>query len=181
MKQLLLILLFTTTANAQFIKEDYTQISGYIDPTFTDAGFQSGLEIQKIMHWGYASAAYSTYHGFDVGYSDLIGTLGLNFNLFNYKPVRYYSGFRLGFIRRNSPIYGSSSYPMVGGVIGFDFCVSKPSAEVKLHFGIRLWTDYREDQKNEFYGDSDGYERGLITNNPLLQENGAGVISISFN
>ncbi len=170
-----LLLVISSIANAQFIDKDYTQVSMFIDPTVTYYGFQIGGEIQKIMHWGYASVAASTYYGFKVAYTDLIGTLGINFNLFNNDIIRYYSGARLGIIWRET-----SPFPMVGGAVGFDIRLSKFYAKTKYYIGTRLWTDYREDQKDQFYGDSGGYQKGLITNNPLLQENGAVVFSISW-
>ncbi|AUP81244.1 hypothetical protein [Flavivirga eckloniae] len=169
------LLVKSAIANAQFISEDYTQVSLFIDPTITDSGFQIGGEIQKIMHWGYASVGASTYNGFEVAYTDLIGTLGINFNLFNNNEIRYYSGFRLGIIWRET-----NPFPMVGGVVGGDIRLSKFYAKTKFHIGIRLWTDYREDQKDQFYGDASGYKKGWLTNNPLLQENGAIVVSISW-
>lgn len=169
------LLLLSSMINAQFIDRDYTQAGVFIDPTFADYGFQIGGEIQKIMHWGYASIAASAYKGLSVTYTDLIGTLGINFNLFNNDVVRYYSGGRLGIIWRET-----NPFPMVGGVVGFDIRLSKFYAKTKYYIGARLWTDYREDQKNQFYGDYGGYEKGLITNHPLLQENGAIVFSISW-
>ncbi|SFB91841.1 hypothetical protein SAMN04489722_101259 [Algibacter lectus] len=172
---LLLLVVVSTIANAQFIDKDYTQISVVFDPTITDNGFQIGGEIQKIMHWGYTSIGASTYKGFDVSYTDLIGTFGINFNLFNNDVVRYYSGFRLGLIWRET-----TPFPAVGGALGFDIKLSKFYSKIQFYLGMRLWTDYREDQKNHFYGDSSGYKRGLITNNALLQENGAIVLSMSW-
>ncbi|GAA3651559.1 hypothetical protein [Flavivirga jejuensis] len=171
----LLLVIVSTIANAQFIDKDYTQVSVFIDPTITDNGFQIGGEIQKIMHWGYASIGASTYNGFEVAYTDLIGTIGINFNLFNNNVVRYYSGFRMGLIWRET-----NPFPMVGGALGFDMRLSKFYSKTQFHIGLRLWTDFREDQKDQFYGDSNGYKKGLITNNPLLQENGAIVLSMSW-
>lgn len=132
------------------------------------------------MHWGFASASVSTYDDVtkDVGYADLVGTLGINWNFNKFNGIRYYAGFRGGFIRRKSPEFGKSTYPMVGGVIGVDFNLTRRMFDAGVMIGFRLWTDYREDQKNQFYGDSDGYKRGLLTNNPLLQENGAIVFTL---
>lgn len=174
-KIIVVLLLVSSIANAQFIDKDYTQISVFIDPTITDNGFQIGGEIQKIMHWGYASIGASTYNGFDVSYTDLIGTVGINFNLLNNDIVRYYSGFRLGLIWRET-----SPYPAVGGVLGLDIRLSKFYSKTQCHIGVRLWVDHREDQKSQFYGDYSGYKKGWITNNPLLQENGAIVVSMSW-
>lgn len=166
-------------ANAQFIDEDYTQASLWVDPTFTDNGFQVGLEIQKIMHWGYVSAAASVYDGMEVRYKDLIVTIGINFNLCDNDVIRYYAGFRSGFIFRDDTTV-SASYPMAGGVVGCDIRLSRFNADTKFYIGPRIWTDYREDQKDQHFGSAKDYKRGWITNNPLLQENGAIVLSISW-
>ncbi|GAL63746.1 hypothetical protein JCM19300_2782 [Algibacter lectus] len=74
----------------------------------------------------------------------------------------------------------TTPFPAVGGALGFDIKLSKFYSKIQFYLGMRLWTDYREDQKNHFYGDSSGYKRGLITNNALLQENGAIVLSMSW-
>lgn len=176
----LIIVLFSYTAKAQFItvpEDDInTQFGIYIDPTFTDKGAQIGVFATMVMNFGYVGFSASNYNDLnDVGYTDLSGEIGLNFHLFRFEPVRYYTGFRLGTIWREK-----NPFPLVGGVIGFDYRVSREYASVKMYLGVKLWTDYREDQKNQFYGDSDGYKRGFITNNPLLQENGAVTVSFSF-
>lgn len=180
MKKLILILIIsiTTSLHAQFIDKDYTQFSIWVDPTLTDNGFQTGIELTKIMHWGFASVSTSVYDGLDVRYVDAVGTLGINFHLFDNDVIRYYGGLRLGRIWRGYK--GDGSYPLAGGVIGADIRLSKFYTETQFHIGVRLWTDYREDQKAQFYGDYDAYKPGVITNNPLLQENGAIVLSISW-
>lgn len=167
-------------ANAQvvsFPEDDInTQFGVFVDPTFTDKGEQFGVFATMVMHWGYVGASASNYSNLNgIGYSDLVGELGVNFHLFQFEPVRYYAGFRGGRLWRDA-----GGYPLAGGVVGFDWRVSRRDAEVDVFVGIKLWTDYREDQKNQFYGDSDAYERGFITNNPLLQENGAFTVSFSF-
>lgn len=177
-----MITLFTvvaamTIAQAQFLHTEYTQASVWVDTgTFGNGGApQIGADIQKIMRWGWISVSLSHYQALEPNYTDVVVSGGVNFHLFNFDPVRYYAGPRLGYITREG-----HWYPMAGGVAGFDWRISRPSAATKLHIGARLWIDYREDQKNQFYGDSDAYERGLVTNNPLLQENGAIVFSISW-
>ena len=179
MKKLILLLTMSSMiAQAQFIEEEWTQVGTFVDPVawHKESGPQIGLEITKVMLWGWASVQVSHFEALTPVYSDLVGSGGINFNLFNYNPVRYYAGPRLGFMWREG-----NGFPLVGGVMGFDWRLSSKNAETKFHIGLRGWIDYREDQKNQFYGDSDGYEPGIITNNPLLQENGAIVISISFN
>lgn len=178
MKKLaLILLLFTSLVQAQFIDKEWTQFSIWIDPiaTHKEGGAQIGIDIQKIMYGGWISASFSHFEALTPSYIDLVGSGGINFNLFNYKPVRYYAGPRLGFLFREG-----NGFPLVGGVIGFDWQLSRPYSDTKIHIGARAWIDYREDQKNQFYGDYDSYERGIITNNNLLQENGAIVLSFSW-
>ncbi len=178
---LILLLLFCSISHAQLIsglQKESTLGSIYVDPTFNDKGFQVGLEISKTWSWGFASAAASTYE--TIGYFDLVGTFGLNWHMFNTDLIRYYAGFRGGAIFRNSDDRGHTHFGMGGGVMGFDIRLTRWNADSHVFVGFRGWIDYREDQKNRFYGDSDAYVRGLITNNPLLQENGAIVFSFSF-
>lgn len=179
-KILYLLLLMSCLCNAQFItvpEDDInTQFGFFIDPTFTDKGAQLGAFATMVMNWGYVGASVSNYNNLNkIGYSDLVGELGLNCHLFNFEPVRYYGGFRLGVLWRSK-----YSYPLAGAVIGFDWRVTRRDAPVDIYLGVKLWSDYREDQKNQFFGDSDAYKRGLVTNNPLIQENGAFCASFSF-
>lgn len=178
-KILILILFYSSIVNAQFIQfidEEYTQISIWNDPvvTFQERMPQFGVDITKVMLWGWISASVS-HANLNVGYTDLIGSGGFNLKLANYDPVRYYAGPRMGFIFREG-----NGFPLWGGVIGFDWRISRPHVATKFHIGARAWIDYREDQKDQFYGASAVYKPGLITNNPLLQENGAIVISFSW-
>lgn len=180
MKKSILILAFIalcSTVNAQFIDKQYTQISVYADPVAThkENGLYIGAEITKVMYGFYASLSISHFEALNPNYTDIVSTMGVNFNLFHFDNVRYYAGLRTGVILREGP------FGMFGGTAGFDFRISSHLAETQLHIGPRFYIDYREDQKNKFYGDSDGYERGVITNNPLLQENGAIVLTISWN
>ena len=181
-KAVIVFLLLTTFCSAQvvtFIDKDWTQLNVWVDPTLTDQGFQTGYEIEKVMHWGYASAAFSIYDGLEVRYSDVVGTLGVNFNMFNNDVIRYYGGWRMGFISRKHK-NTKATYPMFGSVIGFNIRLSRFNTINKMYVGYRLWIDYREDQKNKFYGNSELYKRGIITNNSLLQENGGLVFSFSW-
>jgi hypothetical protein len=170
MKKLAILLLAAQLSQAQFLTEDHTQIGFWVDPTVTDKGFQLGVEIQKIMHWGFVGVSLSHYEALDPNYTDIVGFGGINFNLFAYEPVRYYGGIRAGALFR-----GSSFYPLVGIVAGFDWEVLPG-----VLLGLRGWIDHREDQKAQFYGDYSAYKRGWITDNPLLQENGAIVVSFRW-
>lgn len=170
MKTTLMFLLMLQVAQAQFITKDYTQASIWVDPTVTDKGFQIGIDLQKVMRWGFVGASASYYEALEPNYADIVGFGGINFNLLHFEPVRYYGGLRAGALFREG-----NPYPLVGIIAGFDWEVAKG-----FLIGLRGWIDYREDQKPQFYGDYSAYKKGWITNNPLLQENGAVVVSFSW-
>lgn len=173
MKKLAFILfLITASAGAQLLDRDYTKFSIWVDPVVTvkEGTPQVGLELTKVMHWGWVSASVS-YIELTPSYMDAVGSGGLNLNLFNYDAIRYYAGIRLGALWRE----GKYPFPLVGGVIGFDWQISRG-----FSLGLRGWIDYRDDQEEQWYGDYDAYEPGLITNNALLQENGAIVMSFNW-
>ena len=166
--------LFRCGAQIITVPEDdiNTQFGVFVDPTFTDAGAQFGVFAVMVMNWGYVGASFSNYNNLNgVGYSDLVGSMGLNRHLFEFEPLRYYGGFRIGTLWRGA----GNGFPLVGGELGADWRITRG-----FYLGVKLWTDYREDQKNTAFGDSGAYKRGLVTNNPLLQENGALTLSVSF-
>lgn len=171
--------LFSLIAHSQIISfpdQDRLQIGLWTDPTFTDQGAQFGIDVTGVLRWGFVGVSTSTYPNLgNVGYADLVGQLGVNFHVAQFTPIRYYTGLRLGKIFR-----GSGGYPLAGALFGLDVCLSRPEAKVKLYVGVKLWVDYREDQEAGRFGDAEAYKPGLVTNNPLLQENGAGGVSISF-
>lgn len=178
----MLLLVVTSTSLAQrtvfidFVNEEYTQMSIWTEPTaWEDSGAQFGVEIKKVMLWGWVSASFSHYSSLDPSYTDLVGAGGVNFNMLGYDQVVYYAGMRLGPMWRET-----SPYPMVGGIVGFDWRLSRKYSSTKFHVGIKAWIDYREDQKEQFFGDYQTYEPGLVTNNPLLVENGAVALSWSW-
>ena len=170
MKYLLLLLLFTTSLTAQLNTDEEAFVTLWADPTFTDSGFQVGAEIKKEMNWFYVSAGVSYYESLNPSYTDLVATIGVAGHP-GIEKITLYLGQRLGALYRASDPYG---------LYGWIFEVTYKINEW-ISAGARVWIDYREDQKNEFYGDSGGYERGLITNSTLLQENGAIEIIFSLN
>lgn len=176
-KILLISFMFSSSnIDAQFLttpKDDInTQFGFFVDPTFTDAGFQFGAFTTLVMHWGYIEVSASTYPKLGgVGYTDLVAGLGVNGHFGGFEPIRSYAGLRLGRIWREA----GGGYNLAGGAIGIDWEILD-----NFFIGVMLFTDYREDQANRAYGDSDAYKRGLVTNNPLLQENGVFKLSISF-
>ena len=156
----------------QFGQKEYPKASVWVDPvgSANEDGLHVGVDIQMTMNWGWVGGSISNFSALNGGYTDLVGSGGINLTLFRYTNINYYTGPRLGVIFREG-----NPFPLIGGTAGFDIRVSN-----SLLVGLRAWADYRADQANQFYGDSDGYTPGFITNSPLIQENGAIVISFSW-
>ncbi|MGR3218494.1 MAG: hypothetical protein ACUZ8H_01570 [Candidatus Anammoxibacter sp.] len=159
----------------EFIDREYTQMTFMVDPTLTDKGAQIGIDIQKIMLWGFAGVSFSHYAALEPSYTDMVGFGGVNFHMFRNDRIRYYGGFRLGMNWR-----GQSVYPLIGLVCGIDIRLNSTKYRTGLYIGGRLWVDHREDQKNQFYGDDTAYNPGIIFSGPLSQENGAITISLTW-
>lgn len=177
MKKLLFILCLVigTTAAAQwqpnrigFNQDEDFKAVFYIDPTFTDAGEQYGAGIRKDLEWGWVGVEASVYPELAVSYWDLIGQGGL---VLNVNRLDVYGGFRLGRTEREG-----NPYPLVGMIMLFEYNITKSIA-----VGVRFWVDHREDQKDEFYGDSSSYKPGIIFKGELAQENGAFNLTIKIN
>jgi len=182
MKKLFFLLLITLTINvtAQTIFTPDTDefqlgFTGDIFKHQDKTVFQFGAEGIGLLRWGYIGAGFS-FADMDTNYLDIIGKGGVNFHLFSYERIRYYSGARLGLMYRD---FGNKNhfYPLVGGEVGFDWYLNWRKT---VALGVRYYIDYREDQKEQFYGDYDAYERGFLVNNPLLQENVCIVLSFKL-
>lgn len=161
----------------EFIDKDYTQLNLWLDPVVwnVEGGPQIGIELQKVMHWGYAGVSVSHIEALTPSYTDMVGFGGINLNLFRYRPIRYYAGLRLGLsFREGNP------NALAGLMIGFDYRLNSEFSKTRFSIGLRGWVDHRQDQKDNFYGDSDAYEPGLIFTDELSQENGAIVLSINW-
>lgn len=165
----LLAFIASYTVTAQFNQDEDFYASLFIDPTFTDKGFQFGVDITKELEWGFVSVSASTYPELKDGYFDIVGTPGLAFNFF--ESLTIYGGGRMGFVFR-----GGNVYPLVGMSLRFQVKIID-----NVSIGLMFWVDHREDQKDEFYGDSDAYKEGLIFTGTLSQENGAGFLTILLN
>lgn len=140
----------------------------FTDPTFSDAGFQVGLGIRKELLGGWVGLEASTYPDLNgIGYWDLVAQGGIAIEI---GKTTILGGARIGRIEREGNPFG-----LAGTLL---------QIEVEIFNGVlaggRLWLDYREDNKNEFYGDSDGHTY-LIFSNPLLQENGAFTLTFLLN
>lgn len=176
MKKLItvLTLLIGFVGHSQFISDENAYVYSFLDPTFTDNGFQLGVGIKKNMNGFWASGELSNYFSQKrdrVGYTDLVGSFGMAINLFDYEPITYYAGARLGPVFRDGILHA-----LAGGVLEFNVKVYRD-----ISIGLRYWADYRTDQDNNAYGDSDAYDGGILIDNPMIQENVAGVILIRIN
>lgn len=120
-----------------------TKIGTWVDPTFTDGGFQLGIELTKEFdNIGWVSVGTSHYADLNPPYTDLVTSGGIMSYLLNHKQ---YYGARIGVeYRRGQP------YPMVGFVVGNEFDLDR-----LLSIGFRVWRDYRASQDKQFYGGSD--------------------------
>ena len=142
MKTILLLLIFPVLLIAQGLKlkdtEDFT-ISIITDPraSFKEGGLFIGGEIE------YSGAIYtrvgvSNFAVLKDGYTEIIGGIGVNFSSGYFDTVRYYTGIRLGVIKRQS------ANATAGLEAGIDFKLGD-----KSFIGLRATYDYRSDQ--EFY------------------------------
>lgn len=168
---LFLVVFVAAQCLGQFNKDEETFVSLFIDPTFTDPGFQFGGEILKEMQWGYVYAQLSTYPELQDGYIELIASPGLAFSFFPNQNLQVYGGGRIGANWR-----GGNPYAMIGMGIRINIKLTD-----RLYCGLQLCVDHREDQKDQFYGDSSGHKEGLIFTGPLSQESGMGFITFKLN
>ena len=177
MKKLLLIIavvlgINSTKAQHKFFnwnQDEETLLSTWVDPTIYDKGAQIGLEITKELEWGYTSLSVSHYEALKPSYTDIVTSGGINFHLFNTNNIKYYIGPRIGINFREN-----NTYPLVGGVIGFDI---KLIDDIRL--GTRYFPDYRSDQDLQFYGGKTK-EHIFIFKNPMIVENIALVLTIKL-
>lgn len=163
-KLIILMLMFSTSIFysqvIDFNKDEDLTLSIVVDPTPEDRGFDLGVEIKKELLWGWVSGTLSHYDALNPAYTALVGSGGLNWNFIS-ENVTLFVGGRAGTSLREDNVY-----PLLGGVIGFEIEVLEG-----LRVGAKHWYDYREDNKDEFYGDSDAFKGGLYNRNPLMQEN----------
>ena len=166
MKKLLIIVAvilgINSTQAQSFFKwndNEETFISLRLDPTFDDKGFQIGAEITKELLWGWVSMGISHYEELTPSYTDIVGSGGINFHLFNTDAVKYYAGTRIGTLLREG-----NPFPLVGFVVGIDIKLFD-----NISLGLRAFPDYRGDQAKPMYG---GKKDNLIWNNDNVVENG---------
>ena len=158
----IILLLLAMTSQAQFItlnQDEELFISGWVDPTFTDAGAQFGIEITKELEGGWVSAGISHYAALDPTYTDIVASGGINLHFFNYDAVKYYAGGRIGYVNREE----YSPHALIGAVWGFDYKLSSLfNMREDIRIGLRYYIDWRTDQADQFLGDSDAFVPGPL-------------------
>lgn len=141
MKQIIILLImlpvFTLAQGVKLKDTENFTISIITDPraSFKENGLFIGGEIE------YSGAIYtrvglSNFAVLKDGYTELIGGIGLNFSSGYFEKFRYYTGIRLGVIKRKSP------NATAGIEVGMDFMISD-----NLFIGMRATYDYRSDFK----------------------------------
>lgn len=142
MKKIILFLLFPVLLMAQGLKlkdtEDFT-ISVITDPraSIKDGGLFIGGEIE-YSGTIYTRVGVSNFAVLKDGYTELIGGIGINLTSGYFDNIRYYTGVRLGVIKRKA------ANATAGLEAGIDFKIGE-----KAFIGLRATYDYRSDF--EFY------------------------------
>ena len=156
--------------NVGFNDDTDMNLYAFVDPTFTDDGEQYGIGFKKEFRFFYVGVEVSTYQALEPSYTDAIFMLGTTINL---KRFDITGGGRIGLVKRKG---NPTPLPLMGLEVSFLYHITN-----KLSAGFRFWVDERQDQKDEFYGDSDTYDSGIIFTNELSQENGAFIIVLTVN
>lgn len=130
--------LFGIAANAQGFQfkdtENFT-VSTIIDPraSITEKGLFIGAEIE-YSGTVYTRVGVANFQVLKDGYTELIGAIGLNFTSGYFERIRYYTGIRLGVIKRKR------ANATAGLEAGIDFKIGE-----KAFIGLRTSYDYRSD------------------------------------
>lgn len=146
MKKLLLIapliLGLNATAQLQLIQNEYVTLSGYVDPSASikEKGINFGAEIQLVSNWKYVKAGFQSFNALEGGYLDYTGGFGVNLTSDIFEETRYYTGLRLGFIKRGLTNNDPQTYPLAGIEGGFDYQLTDT-----FFVGVRATGDWRED------------------------------------
>lgn len=116
--------------------EDFT-LSIITDPraSFKEGGLFIGAEIEYSGSI-YTRVGVSNFAVLKDGYTELIGGIGVNFSSGYFDKVRYYTGIRLGVIKRQA---GNATAGLEAGI---DFKITD-----NLFIGMRATYDYRSDFK----------------------------------
>ena len=159
--KLLILLLFTTMLFSQnefrLNKTESFNFGIIVDPhaSIKEHGLNIGGEIEYV-GLVYTRASITSFSALKYGYTDFTGALGINFTSGMYERFRYYTGGRLGLIRRASNIY-----PTAGLEAGIDYNVNDD-----MSIGLRTTYDKRTDF--------------MIYNTPQVMRQ-SGFIKVGFN
>ena len=156
--------------NVGFNQDTDFNIYTFLDPTLTDDGVQIGIGFKKEFNWFFVGTEFSTYQKLNPSYYDAMAVVGTTINIKRFDII---GAFRYGLIFREG---NGTPFPMVGIELSFVYHVTD-----KISLGARLGVDHREDQENQFFGDSDAHEPGLIFTGKLSQENGAFLLIYTIN
>ncbi|OYX86777.1 MAG: hypothetical protein B7Y83_00115 [Flavobacteriales bacterium 32-34-25] len=120
----------------QFKETENFTISTIIDPgaSIKEGGLFIGAEIE-YSGTVYTRVGVANFQVLKDGYTELIGGIGLNFTSGYFDKVRYYTGIRLGVIKRKA------ANATAGLEAGIDFKIGN-----KAFIGLRTSYDYRSDQ-----------------------------------
>ena len=138
--KLLTLLLFTTILFSQnefrLNKKESFNFGIVVDPnaSIKEHGLNIGAEIEYV-GLVYTRASITYFSALKYGYTDFIGAFGINFTSGMWEKFRYYTGGRLGLIRRLS-----NTYPTAGLEAGIDYNITN-----KISIGLRTTYDKRTD------------------------------------
>lgn len=152
-------------------------VDAFGEPPNGGNGRQKGLFFTAIMDYGYIEISTSNFSQLENGYNDIVFSGGLNFHLFNYENIRYFTGLRL------SPcVYrGRDRHELIGGVIGFDYLITNRNKDFKIYLGAMIFVDHSEDlEDGKGYRHSKYYDGGVIFKSSTVRENGAFRVSIQL-
>ena len=157
-----------TTLNApRLIKVQYNI---FVDPTGKApngaAGRHMGFKMTAIMGGLFVEPSLSTFPQLEDGYTDFVTTVGLNWHMFRTTALRYYTGLRAGIAFREG------THALIGFALGADLSLITLETGQTLYLGAEVFTDYRTDLQDQFYGDSTNYKGGTIFTNSAVRENG---------
>ena len=151
MKKLILILFLLTSmlieAQIRFIDNEYFTFSIGLDPSATVKEKSVNLygEVCLVSYWKYVNVNTQFLPSLKGGYWDFGGTFGVNLTSGTFEKTRYYTGLRLGLIKRGFNDTETFTYPLFGAELGVDYYITD-----EIFVGVRGTGDYRTDFKYSY-------------------------------
>jgi hypothetical protein len=141
---LIFCLNISTAQSIKFIDEEYGMITVGIDPSATVKEKSPNLyaSLELVSYWKYVNLNMQFLPDLQGGYLDYGGSFGLNLTSGYFSEMRYYSGVRMGMIKRGFNADRTYTYPL----IGFEGGVTRKLSN-KIVVGVRATGDYRSDFK----------------------------------